>query len=126
MFIRQLVLHEELDKNAITQHHRPKKQNIDLNKRIQSISCITNIQELCDLIRSSSAEFNHVKVATALRKGLQEPRRGVSPEVQWVSALSLSLSLSLSLRSGTCMRCRSTSASHASSLSLYKVWPSFV
>jgi hypothetical protein len=98
MFIRQLVLHEELDKNAITQHHRPKKQNIDLNKRIQSISCITNIQELCDLIRSSSAEFNHVKVATALRKGLQEPRRGVSeaPEVQWVSALSISLSLSLS------------------------------
>ena len=66
-----------------------------LNKRIQSISCITNIQELCDLIRSSSAEFNHVKVATALRKGLQETRLGVSPEVQWVSALSLSLSLSL-------------------------------
>ena len=61
-----------------TQHRRPNKQNIELNKQIQST---TNIQELSDLIRSSSAEFDHVNVATALRKVLQAPRRGVSPEV---------------------------------------------
>jgi hypothetical protein len=60
---------------------------IELNKQIQSMFCITNIQEVCDLIRSSSPEFNHVNVATALRKGLQAPRRGVSPEVQWVPAI---------------------------------------
>jgi hypothetical protein len=64
--------------HTTTQHRRPNKQNVELNKQIQST---TNIQELCDLIRSSSAEFNHVNVATALRKVLQAPRRGVSPEV---------------------------------------------
>ena len=55
-----------------------KTHTIELNKRIQSM---TNIQELWDLIRSSSAGFNHVNVATALRKVLQLPRHGVSPEV---------------------------------------------
>jgi hypothetical protein len=33
------------------------------------------------LIRSSSAEFDHINVVTALGKVLQAPRRGVPPEV---------------------------------------------
>ncbi len=33
------------------------------------------------MIRSSSAEFDHINVVTALGKVLQAPRRGVPPEV---------------------------------------------
>ena len=68
----------QVGRSHTTKQHRWPNKNIELNKRIQSI---TNVQDLCDLIRSSSAEFNHVNVATALRKVLQAPRRGVSPEV---------------------------------------------
>ena len=52
---------------------RPSKQyNIELNKQIMRIS---DTKELCDLICKHAAEFDHVNVATALRKVLQN-RRG--------------------------------------------------
>ena len=51
--------------------------NISLNKRISSID---SMQELCELIHASSTQFNHVNVATAFRRVLQMPRRGVSQD----------------------------------------------
>ena len=38
------------------------------------------MQELCELIHASSTQFNHVNVATAFRRVLQIPRRGVSQD----------------------------------------------
>ena len=38
------------------------------------------MQELCELIHASSTQFNHVNVATAFRRVLQMPRRGVSQD----------------------------------------------
>ena len=38
------------------------------------------MQELCELIHASSIQFNHVNVATAFRRVLQMPRRGVSQD----------------------------------------------
>ena len=38
------------------------------------------MQELCELIHASCAQFNHVNVATAFRRVLQMPRRGVSQD----------------------------------------------
>ena len=46
----------------------PQKLNIELNKRILSID---SMQELCDLIHASSAQFDHDNVATAFRQVLQ-------------------------------------------------------
>jgi hypothetical protein len=54
--------------------HKNKKL---LNKPILSIA---NMQGLCDLINASSTQFNHVNVATAFRRVLQMPRRGVSQD----------------------------------------------
>ena len=50
------------------QSRRPNKHNIELNQRILSMK---NMHELCALIGASSAEFNHVNMATAFRKVLQ-------------------------------------------------------
>jgi hypothetical protein len=59
------------------QSRRPNKHNIELNKCIVKMK---NMHELCALIGASSAEFDHVNVATAFRKVLQLLRGGVPPE----------------------------------------------
>ena len=46
----------------------PQKLNVELNKRILSID---SMQELCDVIHASSAQFDHDNVATAFRQVLQ-------------------------------------------------------
>ena len=51
--------------------------NIVLSERISSID---SMHELCELIHASSTQFNHVNVATAFRKVLQMPCRGVSQD----------------------------------------------
>ena len=38
------------------------------------------MQELCELVQASYTQFNHVNVATAFRRVLQMPRRGVSQD----------------------------------------------
>ena len=38
------------------------------------------MQELCELMHASCTQFNHVNAATAFRRVLQMPRRGVSQD----------------------------------------------
>jgi uncharacterized protein with PIN domain len=50
------------------------RKHIELNKRI---SACTAAGELCTLIAAHGTDFNHVNVATAMRKVLQAPQTGV-------------------------------------------------
>jgi len=55
----------------------PQKLNIELNQRILSID---SMQELCDLIHASSAQFDHENVATAFRQVLLISHPDDSPD----------------------------------------------
>jgi len=56
-----------------TEKSQDLKRNIDINKQIMRAQ---GVSELCTLIETRVAEFNHVNVSTAFRTLLQAPRDG--------------------------------------------------
>jgi hypothetical protein len=59
---------------------RHKQIAIDLNKHILS----SDTETLCDIIKTRAADFNHVNVATALRKALEAPRHRVPRDIMGI------------------------------------------
>ena len=57
-----------------------KKVAKNLNKQI----LISDTETFCDIIKTRAADFDHVNVATALRKALEAPRHSVPRDIMGI------------------------------------------
>ncbi len=63
--------------------HKNKKRidNKQIAKKINELILSSDTETLCDIIKTRAADFDHVNVATALRKALEAPRHSVPRDI---------------------------------------------
>jgi hypothetical protein len=63
--------------------HKNKERidNKQIAKKINELILSSETGTLCDIIKTRAADFDHVNVVTALRKGLEAPRHSVPRDI---------------------------------------------
>ena len=66
--------------------HKNKKRldNKQIAQKLNEHILSSDTETLCDIIKTRAAEFNHVNVATALRKALEAPRHRVRRDIMGI------------------------------------------